>query len=131
MIDLFAPLLRGDGRSGGFVEMVAAAADSGLEPLVEQSSSGDNYRPEPTSAKIIIGRARAWAPRKILSRRSILPVAETGAAVGASVPLSTPRLCAERTAGRPDRQGRRPVPLHRWRHSWSDRADRRHEGTRG
>ena len=40
------------------------------------------------------------------------------------------RLCAERLAGRPDRQGGRARPLHRCRHLRRHPAPRRHEGLR-
>jgi hypothetical protein len=41
------------------------------------------------------------------------------------------RLCAERLAGRPDRQGGGAGPLHRRRHFRRDPASRRHEGLQG
>ena len=119
----------GEGGSAA-VETVGAAADPGL------SSFGRGARPSPTgrsstSARIIISGGRALqlarefpelhpAGRRQARRR------------GRRLPRrGRCRLCAERLAGRPDRQGRGARPLHRGRHLRRHPASRRHEGLQG
>ena len=119
----------GEGGSAP-VETVAAAANPGLSTFVENRLS-DSDRPELTSAKIIISGGRALGSAEKF-QEVILPVADKlGAAVGASPRRGRCRLCAERLAGRPDRQGRRARPLHRRRHLRRHPAPRRHEGLQG
>ena len=112
------------------VETVKAAANPGLSTFVENRLS-ESDRPELTSAKIIISGGRALGSAEKF-QEVILPVADKlGAAVGASPRRGRCRLCAERLAGRPDRQGRRARPLHRGRHLRRHPAPRRHEGFEG
>ena len=88
-------------------------------------------RPELTSAKIIISGGRAMQIARELhqvhragrrqARRRGRRLARRGRC----------RLCAERLAGRPDRQGGGAGTLHRGRHLRRDPASRRHEGLQG
>ena len=76
-------------------------------------------------------RAAARLARRRSSRRS-----SCRSPTSSAPPLGVPRgrrcrLCAERLAGRPDRQGRRAGPLHRRRHLRRHPAPRRHEGLEG
>ena len=115
------------GSAAAPVENVAPAADPGLSTFVEESVAA-NERPELASAKIIISGGRALgSTRKIhggdpagrrQARRGGRRLARGGGR----------RLCAERLAGRPDRQDRRAGPLHRLRHFGRHPAPRRHEG---
>ncbi|MEY9198393.1 electron transfer flavoprotein alpha subunit [Sinorhizobium fredii] len=119
----------GEGGSA-VIESVSAAADPGLSSHVSDALSSSD-RPELTSAKIIISGGRALGSSEKF-KEVILPVADKlGAAVGASRARRRCRLCAERLAGRPDRQGGRPRPLHRLRHFRRHPAPRRHEGFEG
>ena len=119
----------GEGGSAP-VEAVAAAADPGISSFVgeELSKSG------PPGADLGQGhhlrRPRDAEPRQLRqvhraggrqARRRGRRLARRGRC----------RLCAERLAGRPDRQGGRAGALHRGRHFRRDPASRRHEGLQG
>ena len=119
----------GEGGSAP-VENVAAAADPGISSFVgEELSKSD--RPELTSAKIIISGGRAMQSRENFTKY-IEPVADKLGAGGRRLARrGRCRLCAERLAGRPDRQGGGARALHRGRHFRRDPASRRHEGLQG
>ncbi len=119
----------GEGGSAA-VETVPAAGDPALSKFLEAALQKSD-RPELTSARIIISGGRALGSREKFmevvlpgcrqARRGRRRVARGGRC----------RLCAQRLAGRPDRQGRRTRPLHRMRHFGRHPAPCRHEGFQG
>ncbi len=119
----------GDGGSAA-VENAAAAADPGLSSFVgEEVAKSD--RPELTSAKIIVSGGRAMQSRENFAKY-IEPLADKLGAGGRRLARGGRcRICAERLAGRPDRQGGGAGALCRDRHFRGDPASRRHEGFQG
>src|SRR5262249_10912738 len=132
----------GAGGAPAPIEEAAAAADPGVSTFVGEELS-KSERPELTSAKIIISGGRAMQSRENFTKY-IEPVADkAGQSVGAAQRAgrrqarrgggrfargSRCRLCAQRLAGRPDRQGCGARALHRSRDFRRDPASRRHEG---
>ena len=119
----------GEGGSAP-VENATAAADPGISSFVgEELSKSD--RPELTSAKIIISGGRAMQSRENFTKY-IEPVADKlGRRRRRLARRGRCRLCAERLAGRPDRQGGGARALHRGRHFRRDSASRRDEELQG
>ena len=107
-----------------------AAADPAFRPSSARSCR-KSERPELTSAKIIVSGGRAMQSGENFTKY-IEPLADKlGAARRRLARRGRCRLCAERLAGRPDRQGRRAGTLYRGRHLRRDPASRRHEGFQG
>ena len=119
----------GDGGSAA-IENAVAAADPGLSSFVgEEVAKSD--RPELTSAKIIVSGGRAMQSRENFAKY-IEPLADAlGRRRRCLARRGRCRLCAERLAGRPDRQGGGTGTLYRHRHIRRDPASRRHEGFQG
>ncbi len=93
-------------RSPAPVEAATAPADPALSSFVGEELA-EIERPELTSARIIVSGGRAMQSRENFAKY-IEPVADKlGAAVGASRAAVDARLCAQRLAGRSDRQGGR------------------------
>ena len=119
----------GEGGSAP-VENVTAAADPGISSFVGEELSKTD-RPELTSAKIIISGGRAMQSRENFAKY-IEPVADEARRRRRRLARrGRRRLCAERLAGRPDRQGGGARALHRGRHFRRDSASRRDEGLQG
>src|SRR5262249_29089403 len=128
-----------DAGGSASVEIITAAADPALSSFVgEQLSKSD--RPELTSAKIIISGGRALQSRENFSK-FIEPVADRLGAAGLGAPgagggwrlarCGRRGLCAQRLAGRPDRQGRSTGAIYRRRNFRRDSASRRDERLQG
>ena len=111
-------------------ERSTAVADSGKSSFVGREIAKSD-RPELTAAKIICQRR----PRAGQQRQ----VQRSADAAGRQARRRTRRqprrggcgLCAQRLAGRPDRQDRRAAALHRCRHLGRDPAPGWHEGQQG
>ena len=112
------------------VETVAAAANPGLSTFVENKLSATRPSGADLGQDHHLGRPRARLGGEVpgsdpagrrQARRRRRRIARRGRC----------RLCAERLAGRPDRQGGRARALHRLRHLRRDPAPRRHEGLQG
>ena len=119
----------GEGGSAP-VENAASAADPGLSSFVgEEVAKSD--RPELTSAKIIVSGGRAMQSRENFAKY-IEPLADKlGAARRCVARRRRCRICAERLAGRSDRQGGGAGALCCDRYFRGDPASRRHEGFQG
>ena len=116
-----------EGGATASIEPVAPAADPDLSSFVGEELS-KSERPELTSARIIISGGRALQSRENFAKY-IEP--HRGRAWRRGRRLARGgrrRLCAQRLAGRSNRQGGRARALRSGRHFWRDPASCRHEG---
>ncbi len=109
------------------IENATAAADPALSSFAgEELSKSD--RPELTSAKIIISGGRAMQNPRELHQIHRAGRRQAGRRHGSIARGGRCRLCAERLAGRTNRQGGRARTLYRGRYFRRHSASRRHEG---
>src|SRR5271166_3896854 len=112
------------------IEPVAAAGDQGVSSFVGEALAKSD-RPELTSAKINISGGRAMQKAENFKTYIEPGGRQARRRDGCLARGGRRRLCAERLAGRPDRQGRGAGILYRGRHFGRHPASGRHEGFEG
>ena len=105
----------GEGGSAA-IETVNAADDPGTVVLQGRGDRPESDRPELTSAKIIISGGRALGTSENFKQVHRADRRQARRRDGRFARGGRCRLCAERLAGRPDRQGGGARSLHRGRH---------------
>ena len=95
------------------------------------SEIAKNDRPELTAAKIIVSRRPRAGQQREVQRGADAAGRQARRRARRQPRRGRCRLCAQRLAGRPDRQDRRAAAVHRLRHQRRDPAPGRHEGPQG
>ena len=105
-------------------------SDANLSRIVSEEAQKSD-RPELGSAKIVVSGGRAFGSKEKFDELLVPLAAQAQRRHRRQPRRGRCRLCRQRPAGRPDRQDRRPRPLHRRRHLRRHPAPRRHEGEQG